>query len=130
MFKDGKLELYEEGEYLNGLRHGHFVYVRSDGGRFEGEFQDGKYNGAGTYTWADGRRLNSVWRHDTIGKVTYTYINGDLYEGGWASSDPNGKGTLTLKSGETFSGTWSNGCFRQGNRTAWVATTARECGFQ
>jgi hypothetical protein len=71
-----------------------------------------------------------VWRHDTIGKVTYTYNNGDLYEGDWDPSGPNGKGTLTLKSGETFSGTWSNGCFRQGNRTAWVAMTARKCGFQ
>ena len=69
--------------------------------------RDGKMHGRGTITLADGSR----------------------FEGEYRNGKPNGNGTFTTGS-VTLTGNWTNGCFQQGNRKAWVATSKEECGFR
>lgn len=95
------------GSLLNNVRNGHGVTTWSDGGRFEGEYANDLRNGHGIATLADGSRFEGEYRNDV----------------------PEGQGTLVRK-GETFSGNWVHGCFRDGNRTAWVNTTKEACGFK
>lgn len=95
------------GGLFNNVRHGHGVSTWADGGRFEGEYVNDMRNGHGVATMADGSRFEGEYRNDK----------------------PNGQGTLVRK-GQTFSGTWTNGCFRDGNRTAWVNTSKEACGFK
>ena len=45
------------------------------------------------------------------GKGTFTYYNGDVYEGEWINGKKNGKGILTLKDGDVYSGDFSNNLF-------------------
>jgi len=72
--------------------------------RYDGELVGGKLDGRGAYVSADGFR----------------------YDGAWRDGIANGTGELTTKSG-TFNGTWTNGCFRDGNRRAWVGVAASSC---
>ncbi len=44
------------------------------------------------------------------GYGTYTYSNGDTYEGDWSNSLRHGEGTYTFSSSESkYVGTWVNG---------------------
>jgi hypothetical protein len=75
--------------------------------RYEGDYREGKVNGRGRYTWASGSRFEGEFRDDR----------------------PNGQGAFTQVNGTVFSGVWKNGCFRQGDRKAWVMTSYKECAF-
>ncbi len=75
--------------------------------RYEGGMANGKNNGRGVFTGVDG----------------------DRYEGEWRDHLPNGYGTAIV-GGQTFTGNWTNGCFQQGNRRSFVATTKEACGFK
>ncbi len=107
-FKDGKPGGRNEGEYRDGKRAGRGVYSAADGSSYEGEFRDGKESGRGVITWPSGKR----------------------YEGQLNDNKANGHGKYVSDNGTVYEGTWSNGCFRQGNRRAWVGATAEECGFK
>lgn len=72
--------------------------------RYEGDLVAGKFDGQGSYISADGFR----------------------YAGGWRDGRANGRGELTTKNGD-FSGTWIEGCFRDGDRRAWVGVAASSC---
>jgi hypothetical protein len=72
--------------------------------RYDGELVAGKLDGRGTYVSADGFR----------------------FEGEWRDGKANGDGELTTKTG-AFNGTWRDGCFREGNRRAWVGVAASTC---
>lgn len=72
--------------------------------RYDGELVAGRFDGRGTYLSADGFR----------------------YEGEWRDGKANGDGVLTTKS-STFTGTWKDGCFKDGNRRAWVGVAASSC---
>jgi len=106
-FKDGKLVLLGEGNYRDGRLHGRGVYTWANDDRYEGDYYDGKQQGRGVYTWENGNR----------------------YEGDYVDDKPHGQGVYTLTDGNSYSGQWSNGCFKQGDRKAWIATTKEECGF-
>ena len=95
------------GGFLDNKLHGHGVEQHPDGTRFEGEYVNDQRNGHGVYTWPDGTRFEGEYRNDK----------------------PNGQGTY-VKANQTYDGNWVNGCFRDGNRTAWVNTTQKACGFK
>lgn len=45
-----------------------------------------------------------------MGQGTYTYINGDTYEGDWSNSLRHGQGSYTFaSSGAKYVGNWVNG---------------------
>jgi hypothetical protein len=98
--------------------------------RYEGGMASGKINGRGVFTGADGDRYEGEWRdHKANGRGVYTWGNGERYEGEWRDHLPNGYGTAIV-GGQTFTGNWTNGCFQQGNRRSFVATTKEACGFK
>jgi hypothetical protein len=103
-FLDGKLLVTHDGEFRDGKANGRGVFTWADGERYEGEFRDGKANGRGVFTWADGER----------------------YEGEWRDGKPNGFGQFVNNNG-AFNGVWVAGCFRDGNRRAWVGVAASDC---
>ena len=76
--------------------------------RYEGEYRDGKVNGRGIYSW----------------------ISGSRFDGEFSDDKPNGPGTFTQVNGTLYTGAWNYGCFRQGDRKAWVMTSYKECGFE
>ncbi len=49
--------------------------------------------------------------------------------GACANGKANGSSTLRKRGGQYFSGYWTNGCFKQGEREAWIATSREACGF-
>jgi hypothetical protein len=119
-----------EGEVRDGKRHGKGVYSFASGDRHEGEFRDGKANGKGVYRFANGDRHEGEYRDGLPnGRGTFTYASGDRFVGEFRNGKANGVGSF-VRGDETFSGTWSNGCFRQGGRTAAFGRTAKECGFE
>jgi len=97
-----------EGDYKRGMLQGRGVYLFPSGSRYEGEFRDSQFNGQGTMSRADGGRS---------------------YVGQWSGDRPNGQGTYTAPNGDIFTGAWTNGCFKQGNRTARLMAGAKDCGF-
>ncbi len=95
------------GGLLNNLRQGHGVEILANGERHEGGYVNDQRSGHGIHTWSDGRR----------------------FEGEYLNDLPNGQGTF-VNGGQTWSGKWVNGCFNDGKRQAWVATTKQACGFK
>lgn len=82
------------------LQHGYGTYVLAKGGKYEGEWDQGVRHGTGTYYYPDGARiyrgewkqnvrfsarmsraLTHTWRQLKHGKGTFTYENGDKYDG-------------------------------------------------
>ena len=52
---------------------------------------DDKRHGKGTYTWADGDKYEGDWVDDKKhGKGTYTWANGANYEGNWKNGAKHG----------------------------------------
>ena len=97
-----------EGDYKIGKLQGRGAYLFPNGSRYEGEFRDSQFNGQGTLSRPDGSRS---------------------YVGQWSGDRRNGQGTHTAAKGDVFAGAWTNGCFKQGNRTARVMASAKDCGF-
>jgi len=96
----------------------------SDGSRYEGEFHDNKFHGRGVVTVANGNRYEGEFRDGKLdGQGTLTMSNGaHRYEGEFRDGKPNGFGTFSQLGGK-LTGTWTNGCGRDGRRTARVLTT-------
>lgn len=122
------------GSCSNGLAQGRGVLQWFTDGkamdRYDGEYRDGKVNGRGVYTSARGNRYDGEWRDgQQNGRGVYTWANGNRYDGEYRDNKPNGLGTYTLD-GQVYSGTWTNGCFRQGDRWAWIGANKEECGFK
>ena len=96
------------GPCQNRVAQGHGVLQWSandrPGDRYEGDLVGGKYDGHGVYISADGFR----------------------YDGEWRDGRANGSGELTTKTA-SYNGRWVDGCFRDGDRRAWVGVAASTC---
>jgi hypothetical protein len=55
-----------DGDWKDGKRTGHGVFVFADGDRYEGEVRDGKERGRGVYVWASGDKCEGDWREGTL----------------------------------------------------------------
>jgi hypothetical protein len=119
-----------EGEFRNGKFDGRGVFTSTNGNRYDGEWRDSQPNGRGVFTSAGGNRYDGEYRDGSLnGRGVFTWANGDRYDGEWRDGRPNGSGTARIGN-DSYSGTWSNGCFRQGDRRAWLIATEAECGFR
>ena len=98
--------------------------------KYTGEMKDGKQHGRGVYVWANSDRYDGDWKGGKRnGRGVFVWANGDRYEGEYRDDKPNGSGTATINR-KTYSGYWTNGCFKQGNRTAMIGTSKAACGFK
>ena len=62
-------------------------------------------NGYGSYTWKNGDKYEGLWKDDIIhGQGTYTWANGDKYIGSHKNGTGNGQGTFVWVSGDKYVG--------------------------
>ena len=54
------------------------------------------------------------------GKGTYTWDNGDTYEGDWVDGDRTGKGKSTFANGDTYEGDWVDGYRAGKGKSTWA----------
>jgi hypothetical protein len=96
------------GDCHNGFAQGQGVLRWFENGqpgeRYEGELKNGQMDGHGTLSPGDGGR----------------------YEGEFRDGMANGLGQWSTARG-SFSGVWKNGCFKDGNRRAWVGADPSSC---
>jgi hypothetical protein len=119
-----------EGDYLDGLPHGHGVYASSDQ-RYEGEWAGGRRSGQGTLTLLVGVRYDGQWRDNKpngrgvltgptlclegewqdgklTSPVTVSFADGGRYQGTPLSSG-SGSGSMIWPDGTRYVGTFRNG---------------------
>jgi hypothetical protein len=68
------------------LRHGHGVFKRTSGAKYEGELKN---------DLSDGRAI-------------FQYVNGDILEGGWKFGKKHGVGKYTTVAGKITTQEWEN----------------------
>ena len=79
-------------------------------------------HGRGTYTFADGDGYEGEYQSDKMhGHGTYTYTNGDVYEGEYQSGKKHGRDTYTYADGATEVGRYE-AVQDVGEAAKWSAT--------
>jgi len=121
---EGDMVQEYDGEWTQGLPHGHGEMTWADGDVYVGEFKGVNVppgqsrlqpqggctsapGGYGEYTWADGAVYDGKFKlrwHvlEVKGKMTYT--NGDVYDGKWEDGGPYGQGKMKFADGVEFVG--------------------------
>ena len=67
----------------------------------------------GTYTFANGDIYQGNWIDDKMsGQGTYTFANGDTYVGEFSNNKFNGQGTYT-KGNNKYTGTWADNEYKK-----------------
>ena len=75
-----------------------------------GEVLDGEPHGRGTFTYSDGDIYEGDWINGKWhGKGIHTKANGDKYVGDFIDGNKQGKGIYTWSSGSKYEGDWING---------------------
>ena len=84
-------------------------------------------NGFGTYTFADGNKYEGEWQESVQhGQGTFTWSNGAKYEGEWKEGNRHGQGTATWPTGSIFVGEYKDdirqgqGTYTWGENTKWA----------
>merc|ERR1711964_439595 len=121
---EGDMVQEYDGEWTQGLPHGHGEMTWADGDVYVGEFKGVNVppgqsrlqpqggctsapGGYGEYTWADGAVYDGKFKlrwHALEVKGKMTYTNGDVYEGKWEDGGPYGDGKMTYADGVEFVG--------------------------
>jgi hypothetical protein len=101
------------GESWLWFRHGCGRQPMPDG-VYEGQWWYNTPTGAGTYTWNNGDKYQGEFLHgQRQGRGVLRSHRGWVYEGEWRNDKPHGKCTLTYGDGTVFSGSFVNNA-RQG----------------
>ncbi|KAF0974074.1 hypothetical protein FDP41_006684 [Naegleria fowleri] len=118
-FPDGKGQYYFSdgskyvGEFKHGWRHGKGVLKYADGITiYDGDWDSDRRTGNATITYEDGVYTGHVKDGKRDGHGSFTYSNGDVFEGHWEKDKKHGKGMYyfgSLKSGTNFKGEWIEG---------------------
>jgi hypothetical protein len=125
-FADGRYE----GGYRDDKQNGQGSYRSNDGWSYVGNFVNDKRHGHGVYTFRQGSVYEGNWvEGNRTGHGVMKFFDGALYEGQWLNNRPNGRGNYRGSDGQTYNGQWANGCFREGERRAWVGTSREACKF-
>ena len=67
------------------------------------------HNCTGTYTWENGDEYDGDWKNNKKhGFCTFYWNNGDKYFGEYLNNKRHGKGRYTNKSGDKYDGDWVN----------------------
>ena len=66
-------------------------------------------HGQGTYTYADGNIYEGEWNNDNKhGYGIHTWTDGDIYEGAWKNGNMHGYGKYTYPNGDVEEGRWKD----------------------
>jgi len=82
--KDNEIESYYDCNFNMGQKEGYGIYFNLEKGTLEGNFKDDMI----------------------IGLAKMTYVNGDIYEGGWDFECRQGSGKMTCADGTIYEGEW------------------------
>jgi hypothetical protein len=116
-----------EGEWHNGVKHGHGKLIMGDGSYYEGSFINGEIEGHGyrtfsgdraTYTGKEPLRIyvyrelimtinlitGQFHRGEFHGQGLYQSSDGLVYEGNWERNKREGQGLLTDSNGDVYEG--------------------------
>jgi hypothetical protein len=105
----GTLRLAEgdvyDGDWKDGKRHGHGVFVTLDGDIYNGGWTEGAYHGYGVFVWSAGK----IYRGDYVngerhGQAVMTWPYGANYQGEYANDKRNGKGIYVYADGRCYTG--------------------------
>ena len=103
LFDSGDKKIKYTGEFKDGKRNGQGTYNFFNGSKYNGEYKEDKRNGQGKFTMSDGTVYNGLWENNEfLGKwydikevirESYSWANGDKYEGEMKDERPHGYGT-------------------------------------
>lgn len=112
------------GDFVEGKKHGHGVYLFRNGDEYEGPYNDNLRDGIGQMKFVTGARYNGNFsKGQKHGEGTYFYANGDVYCGQWDNNERHGEGTYVVRAGAkegvplckcSYEGTWERGQFKKG----------------
>lgn len=78
-------------------------------GYYSGDLVKGNREGKGTYTWTNGDKYEGHWKNNIKhGEGTYIWITGEKYTGEWKNDKKDGMGQYKFASGETYDGHFKN----------------------
>lgn len=103
------------GELKDGQPHGYGRMTYQDGSVYAGQFQDGVFAGSGVFLWKGSLQpfsesyLGSFAAGKRSGTGTYTWTNGNRFDGTWKDGSPNGAGVLIEADGDVYTGDWKDG---------------------
>lgn len=127
-YANGKWLARDEGQWRDGKMHGPGVQTYASGERYRGDMVDGARTGKGRQTWANGVRYEGDFVDGKPhGQGVIVFASGDRYVGAFRDGLPHGTGTAHLARLGVFTGTWTGGCFRRGDRWAYIAVPEEQC---
>ncbi|XP_056008218.1 MORN repeat-containing protein 1-like isoform X3 [Ostrea edulis] len=85
-----------EGEWRNGVKHGHGKLQMADGSFYEGTFTNGEIDGSGTrfFSQTGNKYMGQFSMGELHGRGIMTYIDGSVYEGEWYKNRKHGYGVM------------------------------------
>jgi hypothetical protein len=113
-----------QGKFKNYLQEGYGTYTWTSGDYYSGYWKAGKQEGPGTVYYASGNIQTGYWANGTYlgtkntykseclsgdcdnGYGTYTWENGEKFEGYWKNNKRNGQGTNNYGNGDQYTGNW------------------------
>jgi DNA polymerase III epsilon subunit family exonuclease len=105
--KDKSIDARYEGQFKDGLRHGHGLLNYSNGSIFDGNWDEDKRSGYGVLTWPNGDQYKGDWSNGKMtGKAILSWASGASYEGNFENFSRHGYGVYKNVNGDTFSGIW------------------------
>jgi hypothetical protein len=104
------------GECKNGYAHGEGVvqwYLNGkEDDRYEGNLDMGWAEGKGALIKSDGGKYAGDWKHSTQhGTGRFDAPDGSFYEGQWKDGKPHGQGQYRRPDGKVFIGEWVDGVY-------------------
>ena len=113
-FGDKDIHPQYKGDVENGEPNGLGIIIKTNKGKYVGEWKDGKKQGQGTFTYGKGKwegekyegNFKDGYRH---GQGTYSWPDGDKYAGEFKDDKPNGQGTYTWTDGRKYEGEFEDG---------------------
>ncbi|CAM9232703.1 unnamed protein product [Ascophyllum nodosum] len=99
-----------DGDWKDGLWHGEGLLRYANCTFYKGEFNDNRKHGTGGMLWADGSQYYGSWvnnlRH---GEGAFLHTDGSIYKGCFRLDKKSGPGTLTFLDGNCYEGEWKDG---------------------
>lgn len=88
-------------------KNGRHKYTYADGATYDGDWKDGMRHGHGLCIWQNGSKYDGEWKDDKRhGRGLNTHHNGGIYNGEWISGLAHGFGVYTDKGGRIYNGQW------------------------